>query len=222
MTKKTPTALPTKAEPPKEDRAALLAKAALQPATGGAAVMQIYGTHFGEQDFLALTRELQAGMRKLGDGDTRELESMLFAQAQALQSMFVNMAIRANGQEQMRHLETFARLALKAQSQSRATLEALAEIKNPRSVAFVRQANFAHGAQQVNNGTSGPEAAVTVTTPSTRQLPAAPAENRKTTPSELLEEERDGEWLDFGATCKAGAGNSDLAPVGAINGTAHA
>lgn len=34
----------------------------------------------------------------------------------------------------------------------RATIETLAEIKNPRAVAFVTQANIAHGPQQVNNG----------------------------------------------------------------------
>ena len=49
--------------------------------------------------------------------------------------------------------ETYLRLALKAQAQCRTTWESLAEIKNPRAVAFVRQANIAHGPQQVNNGT---------------------------------------------------------------------
>jgi hypothetical protein len=43
------------------------------------------------------------------------------------------------------------RLALKAQSQSRATVETLAAIKNP-PVVYARQANFAAGHQQVNNG----------------------------------------------------------------------
>jgi hypothetical protein len=47
--------------------------------------------------------------------------------------------------------ETYMRLALKAQSQCRTTLETLAGIKNPASVTFVRQANVAHGPQQVNN-----------------------------------------------------------------------
>jgi len=45
----------------------------------------------------------------------------------------------------------YLRLALKAQSQCRTTLETLAVIKNPAPVAFVRQANIAHGPQQVNN-----------------------------------------------------------------------
>ena len=41
-------------------------------------------------------------------------------------------------------------VAFKAQSQCRATLEALAAIKNP-PVVFARQANIAQGPQQVNN-----------------------------------------------------------------------
>jgi len=36
-----------------------------------------------------------------------------------------------------------------AQSQCRATWEAIAEVKNPRAVAFVRQAYIAAGPQQV-------------------------------------------------------------------------
>ena len=46
--------------------------------------------------------------------------------------------------------ETFARMGFKAQAQSRANLEALAEIKNPRPV-FAKQTNIANGPQQVNN-----------------------------------------------------------------------
>src|SRR3546814_3695576 len=45
------------------------------------------------------------------------------------------------------------RLALKAQSQARTTIETLAEVKNPKAVAFVKQANIANN-QQVNNGDS--------------------------------------------------------------------
>ncbi len=52
--------------------------------------------------------------------------------------------------EHMDHLDRYLRLALKAQSQCRATLETLATIKNPPAV-FARQANIAHGPQQVNN-----------------------------------------------------------------------
>ena len=45
-------------------------------------------------------------------------------------------------------------LALKAQAQSRATISALVDLKHPRQAMFVKQANIAHGPQQVNNGTA--------------------------------------------------------------------
>lgn len=47
-------------------------------------------------------------------------------------------------------METLLRLALKAQTQCRATLETLAAIKNP-PVIFAKQANIANGQQQINN-----------------------------------------------------------------------
>jgi hypothetical protein len=43
------------------------------------------------------------------------------------------------------------RLALKAQSQCRATVQTLAEIKHP-AVIYARQPNVTSGPQQVNNG----------------------------------------------------------------------
>jgi hypothetical protein len=51
----------------------------------------------------------------------------------------------------MKNCEIYLRLALKAQNQCRMTLETLATIKNPPAV-FAKQANIAHGPQQVNNG----------------------------------------------------------------------
>ena len=42
-------------------------------------------------------------------------------------------------------------MALKAQAQIRATNSALVDLKYPRQATFVKQANIAHGPQQVNN-----------------------------------------------------------------------
>ena len=47
------------------------------------------------------------------------------------------------------------RIALRAQSQCRATLESLAAIKNP-PIVYARQANVTTGPQQINNGTAAP------------------------------------------------------------------
>jgi hypothetical protein len=73
-------------------------------------------------------------------GDLSQAEAMLMNQAAALQSVFVRLAERAMEQPQMPHLEAFMRLALRAQSQCRATLETLATIKNP-PIVFAQQVN---------------------------------------------------------------------------------
>ncbi len=83
-----------------------------------------------------------------------DIEATLATQAVALNSIFNELARRAalNMSEHLNATEIYLRLGLKAQAQCRATLETLAEMKNPRPVAFVRQANIANGPQQVNNG----------------------------------------------------------------------
>ena len=93
--------------------------------------------------------------------------------------------------------------ALKAQAQCRATLEALAEIKNPRPVSFVRQANIAHGPQQIlNNGTAA-----------TGQGEVSPAGEKEVAQNKLLERQH-GNYLDTGAQGAAGRANPHLEAVG--------
>lgn len=81
---------------------------------------------------------------------------MLIGQATALQTIFASLAKRAVNQEYQKHYEAFLGLALKAQAQSRATISALVDLKYPRQATFVKQANIAHGPQQVNNGGADP------------------------------------------------------------------
>ena len=67
------------------------------------------------------------------------------------------------------------RLAMKAQSQCRATAEALALMKNPQP--YIRQANIAQGPQQVNNSyasASGHSGIPTVNTLENSPSPALP------------------------------------------------
>jgi hypothetical protein len=75
---------------------------------------------------------------------------MLAHQAVALQALFTRLTEMAF-QADLHRFDLFMRYALRAQAQGRATLEALAEIKNP-PVLFARQANISNGPQQVNNG----------------------------------------------------------------------
>ena len=81
-------------------------------------------------------------------------------QAHTLDLIFNNLTRRAVANMQEGYVpvaETYLRLALKAQSQSRASIESLAQIKNP-PVVYARQAYLANGPQQVNNGVAAPRA----------------------------------------------------------------
>ena len=91
-------------------------------------------------------------MESVHEGDLKELESMLVGQAKALQVMFATLARRANAQQYLKQYSTYMNLALKTQSQSRATIQAIVELKYPRQVVVTQQANFSAGHQQVNNG----------------------------------------------------------------------
>jgi hypothetical protein len=90
-------------------------------------------------------------IESVNGGNLDKLEGMLTAQATALNAMFNNFANRAIQADVMPKLDTYFRLALKAQSQCRSTVEAIAEIKYPKSSTFIKQANIAQQ-QQVNNG----------------------------------------------------------------------
>ena len=97
---------------------------------------------------LATLRDQAAAVQ---NGDLAHAEAMLINQASSLQALFVRLAERAMEQAHMPNLEGFMRLALRAQSQCRATLETLATIRNP-PIIYARQANVTTGPQQVNNG----------------------------------------------------------------------
>ncbi|MDT8383928.1 MAG: hypothetical protein RRB22_05895 [Gammaproteobacteria bacterium] len=91
-------------------------------------------------------------------GDLAQAEAMLMNQATALQSLFCRLAGRAMGNDTITPFEANMRMALRAQSQCRATLETLSAIKNP-PIVYAKQANIAQGHQQVNNGTMEPSRA---------------------------------------------------------------
>jgi hypothetical protein len=86
----------------------------------------------------------------VNSGDLSQAEALLMAQAVTLNTVFTSLANQAGKADRVDLLERYLRLALKAQTQSRATLETLAAIKNPPTV-FAKQANISHGHQQVNN-----------------------------------------------------------------------
>ena len=94
---------------------------------------------------------LERSIGEVKQGNLTDVEAMLYSQAYALNVMFATLMTRANRQEYMPPTQALMSLAFKAQNQSRATLQALVDLKQPRQPTFVRQANIAQGHQQVNN-----------------------------------------------------------------------
>ena len=103
----------------------------------------------GVLDYSAVLREFAD---KAASGDLSDLQRMLTAQALVLDGLFTQFAIRAHSAKNDDAVERMLRIALKAQSQSRTTVESLAVIQQGPAI-FARQANVSNGGnQQVNNG----------------------------------------------------------------------
>jgi hypothetical protein len=151
-----------------------LADLALDPSVNASMVaVEFLSTPGGALGVTELLRTMRASVEGLKTSGLDGAEAMLYAQAHALQAIFVEMARRAAKQDRLDHRETCLRMALKAQNQCRMTLETLATVKSP-PVVIARQANIANGPQQVNNGPAASDAA----TPRART-------RRKSRPNEL-------------------------------------
>jgi hypothetical protein len=182
------------------------ARQTLQPSINAAVVMMAYqGNIVGKDvDLEELVGGLLNSFEAVKEGDMSGLEAMLVGQATALQSLFTSLTRRAQVQTSQRNLEAFLGLALKAQAQSRATIQAVVELKYPKQVAFVRQANISHGPQQINNGLDSGTATRT--------------EENQTQQTKLLARQSDGStYLDTGATTAAGRSHTALETVEAVH-----
>ncbi len=201
MTKKKTSAV--KATPDPEENKHL-ARVSVGAATNAAAIITEFGKPFGDLDINLVAANLIEISKDVSGGDMTKVEAMLIDQAHALQSMFTNFSRRALNQQYQSNLESFFRMALKAQNQCRMTLETLATIKNP-PIVYARQANVTTGPQQVNNGipANGP----TVTH----------AEENRNRANELLEVQH-GERLDTGTASAAKRTDKAMATLDEIDG----
>jgi hypothetical protein len=191
-------------------RDASLARVALRPTVQAAATTQSFRLFTNETaDFSALVDELGVQVSAVQNGELGRPEAMLVAQAHTLDAIFNNLSRRAasNMGEYIGAAETYMKLALRAQSQCRSTIEALSEMKNPRHVAFVKQANIAQN-QQVNNGAPTDDAGTVVDG-------SRPEENEKSQ-NELLEK-TDGERLDTRTQSASGADDSAMETVAMVD-----
>ena len=200
--KQQPSAKPAKATPAATVPASRTLKpheVALSSNIQNALSIEAWGKFAGATDLQELVNTLGVQTVKVQDGDMRPIEGMLYRQAKTLETMFTALARRAASNDGLKQYQVNLTLALKAQAQCRSTLEALAEIKNPRPVAFVKQANISNGPQQVNNGAV-----------------ASRTGTIESEPNKLLEADH-GNYLDTGAQSQAGGANQTVEAVGQVD-----
>lgn len=203
VTKKSTAPAPRKLEVEKQHAEETLTRATARkiarPSVLSAISVSAFRPHGLEELPLSdMVAELSDQVARTIGGDLDRPVAMLTAQAHTLDAIFNRLAMRAasNMAEYPEATELYLKLALRAQSQCRATLETLATVKNP-PVVFAKQANIAHGHQQVNNG-------------------APHAGQTENAPNKLLEEQ-DGQWVDAGAKGTAGGADPEMAPLGQVN-----
>jgi hypothetical protein len=174
----------------------------LRPTVQAAVTLKAYDKSYGDLRLDGLIGALVEQTHASNKGDMHRAEAMMTTQAHTLDAIFNNLARRAINAEYMKTLDTYLKLALRAQSQCRATWEALSAIKNPPVMGYVRQANIAHGPQQVNNATNEDP----------------PRAREKSISENELMKQKDGERLDTRATGTAGKVDPAMATVGKVDG----
>lgn len=113
-------------------------------------VDKMIGNVPGEPRFDDYAKVIKAKAERVSHGDLRLASEMLTAQALSLDAIFTEMARRSamNMGDYLNASERYMRLALKAQAGSRATLEALVKIHQPREQT-VKHVHVNEGGQAI-------------------------------------------------------------------------
>ena len=147
-----PGSLPVVTQAPTDEERIQAGRNATDPAY--AAVSVICSTKRDSLDSIEIAEivtQLKAQSAAIQAGDLSLFDAMLVNQAVALQSLFADFAAKATaGTKSPENRDLQFKLALRAQNQSRATIQTLLESRNPR-VFINHQANVSNGPQQVNN-----------------------------------------------------------------------
>ena len=184
---------------PGKTSAAMKAELALGGIINGAALVQKFST-IAELSITDCFESLTDKAKAVHGGDLKDAESMLTAQAMALDTIFVFLVLRAkmNLDDYPDAFEKYMKLALKTQGQCRTTLETLAMMKNPQP--YIRQQNLANQ-QIINNG-----------------QPFAHGENLKQANELLKDRQGEYETLDTGGTAATAGTDPELEAVAVVNG----
>ena len=168
-----------------------LARTMLQPQVqAGVSLSLLAKGTFDEAGFGELVVALEDTTGAIKEGNLYRLEETLSAQATVLDAIFNHLVQRAvnNLGHYVDTVETYMKLALRAQSQCRATVDSLAQLKKP-STEVIRQTNIGYN-QQINNRLGK-------------------------TQSKLSSEEIDGERMDPETPQEAVRGDQEMETVGA-------
>ena len=161
-----------------------------------------FSTTLGTLDLTECFAQMLGRAKEVSNGSTQSQEAILAGQIISLNAIYTDLALMArNNRSNCVVFERLMRLALKAQSNCRATAEALAAIQNPPTV-FAQHANIANGPQQINNGFPSANC-------------SARAKNSDSLPNELLEAH--GERLDPRTQSTTSNRDQELATVGTID-----
>lgn len=159
---------------------------------------------YGEQDLMKLVEAMTEAGKKVKANDLSDAETMLMSQAMVLNGMFADLANRSASNRSAGYFDAsqaYLKMAFRAQNQARMTLETLSTIKNP-PVVYAKQANIAHGPQQVNNGGVSP----------TR------TDEKDCQPSKLLEASNE-QSMDSGTSGTASRSDSTMEAVAKVDRT---
>ena len=132
-----------------------MASSLLSPESTNALLMQAFANANTSQfvDHEHTEAELKQHVQALkSQSPLARAERLLISQAESLNTIFCEMAFQSASKSSLREREILMRVALKAQSQCRATLDSLAGLKQP-SVVFAKTANIAQH-QQINQATN--------------------------------------------------------------------
>lgn len=161
-----------------------------------------------------LANELQRKSKTIIGGDMTAIEDLLITQAYALNTIFSESLRTAalvgiphpDGMRKIK--DSFGKMGLKAQAQCRATLETLANIKNPPHLAFVRQQNIAYQQQVNNKDTHIVEGSLNVVDVCSNNKDPRAREKNKFSQNELLEHNNNVERLEPRTPRKASKAHS--------------
>jgi len=182
-----------------ESHAEALARTSLRPAVLAGVSVRAYSRNLGEPDINALVAELEKQFERAASGELPEIAAAsLIAHALTLSALFHNLVRRASGETRLEHFAALLKLALRAQSGSRAAFETLSLVQNPRTT-FVGQN------------------AVLLSSDHARARELEIAQSKL-----LTEEVRDGARLDLGAKASPVGGDSQVEALAALERASHA